>query len=393
MFPVESAFIDHVTNDWKPGASEFSYIGSACEEWLISFPGSNPWQAAARSLSGNDSAKRMYFAMAVALCNPSENTSFLISRYRRQLESDGYYISNEVMAYSKLMEPKQSLDLMGVFRKLPKDLYVPAARGYRIDIGCLLANAVAWDDLEVFNRGIEGQSQRSRGDGFIPLSSFPVDPSTAIHRHMMMQPQAEQDFLYHRLEAIRDQITEGYTSGVLYLRCSGDECITLKPGHPVLLDRARKADAVPVHKEPSFAKFLMADPDRHIKAFFRPLNILSIDEVNQELVAEITQAFITAGASPVKLITLGPCGWNEDMPSVSLFEALNALENMVEHNQKFFSAAYTAYLSDFTPREILAECAKPEIARIAYRMTGNKALLQAGDDNVRAAIMGADLGL
>lgn len=393
MFPVESAFIDHVTNDWKPGASEFSYIGSLCEQWLISFTGTNPWQAAARSLTGNDSAKRMYFAMATALCNPSDNTSFLIGRFKRQLESDGYYISKEVIAYSELMEPKQPLDLMGVFRKLPKELYTPAARGYRIDIGCLVANAVAWDDLEVFNKCIEGQSQRSRGDGFIPLSSFPVDPATEIHRHMMTQTQAEHDFLYHRLEAIRDQITSGYSGGMLYLRCSGDEHITLKPGHAVLLDRPGIDDAVPAHQEPSFAQCLMADPERYIKMFFQPLSVLSALEVDQEAMAEITQAFLKAGVSPVQLITLGPCGWFEEMTPVSLYEALNALGPMVEHNQKFFSAAYTAYLSDFTPKEILAECAKPEIARIAYQMTGNKALLQAGNDNVRAAVMGADLGL
>ena len=210
---------------------------------------------------------------------------------------------------------------------------------------------------------------------------------------MMTQTQAAHDFLYHRLEAIRDQITSGYNGGVLYLRCSGDERITLKPGHAALLDRPGIDDVLPAHQEPSFAQCLMTDPGRYIKMFFQPLSAFSTQEVDQEAMAEITQAFLKAGVSPVQLITLGPCGWFEDMTSVSLYEALNALEHMVEHNHKFFSAAYAAYLSDFTPREILAECAKPEISRIAYQMTGNKALLQAGNDTVRAAVMGADLGL
>lgn len=391
VFAIESAYQDHWSPDWKPALNEFLQIGSLCEQWLLSYTGSDPFNQAVDALTQQSRKgvdKRMYFAVAMALCAPSPHTAELIGRYREHILANGYDIGVNVGAISKLMDSQRPVDLMEIFRSLPREHYQAAAKGYHIALASLKANAVAWDDLEVFKKCIKEGS----ADSFAPLASFPVDPCTRIHQFMMGFDNADQDLLYHQMSALRDQITDEYTHGTLYRRCEGEPRITLRPGDGISLERATLGGTVPVHKQPGFAERLMKNPARHTKLFFEPLGQWK-SQVNQGVADEVTQAFLDAGVPPLMIMTQGVGEWDDSMPPTSLYESLRALKSMSGHDRQFYKVAYRAYLKDFSAKELIEHSEDPETVGLVYGITGDKALMQAGGEQVRSHLMGADLGL
>lgn len=397
MFPIiaiESAYQDHWSPDWKPEGADFIQIGSLCEQWLLTFTGSDPAVQAINALteiSRKDHDKRMTFAMAMSLCTPSEHTVTLIDRYQRHIKANGYDIGHNVTALAMVIHEHSPLDLMKVFRDLPPSLYDVAVPAYRITLNELATNAVACDDLVIFEKCFDRHYSQTWADRFIPLAKFPVDPGSKIHQSQMQDPDAEQDFLHARLYTLRGELTDEHAQGPLYKRRTDNEKITLMPGGFVGLNHTRPETAV--HKEAGFAEQLMSDPARHAQVFFAPLGQWSTDNVNQEAADQITQAFLDAGVSPLTILTVGAREMSVETESSSLVELLRVLKSLSEPDRKFFRKAYLTYLQDFSPKEILENCERPDIAQIVYRMTGDKALLQSGNDKVRTAIIGADLGL
>ena len=397
MFPIiaiESAFQDHWSPDWKPAGPEFNQIGSLCEQWLLTFTSRDPAEQAINALaeiSRKDHEKRMTFAMAMSLCTPSQYTAELIDRYHKHINANGYDIGHNVAALAMVIHEQSPLDLMKIFRDLPRRLYDVATQAYRITLNELATNAVAFDDLVIFENCFDRRCSQTWADRFIPLAKFPVDSGSKLHQSLMQDPDAEQDFLHARLFTLRGELTDEHAQGPLYKRRTDNEKITLMPGGFVDLDHTRPKAAV--HKEPGFAKQLMSDPARHTQVFFTPLGQWSNDNVNQEAADQITQAFLDAGVSPLMILTVGAREMSVETESSSLVELLGLLKSLSEPDLKFFRKAYLAYLKDFSAKEILENCERPDIAQIVYRMTGDKALLQSGDDKVRTAIIGADLGL
>lgn len=397
MFPIiaiESAYQDHWSPDWKPTGPDFTQIGSLCEQWLLTFTGSDPAEQAINTLaeiSRKDHDKRMTFAMAMSLCTPSQHTPELIDRYQRHIQTNGHDIGHNVAAIAMVIHEQSPLDLMKIFRDLPPRLYDVAVKAYLITLNELATNAVACDDLVIFEKCFDRNYSQTWADRFLPLAKFPVDSGSKIHQSLMQDPDAKQDFLHARLFTLRGEITGEHAKGPLYKRRINDEKITLIAGGLVGLDHTRPEAAV--HKEPGFAEMLMSDPARHIQVFFAPLGQWSTDNVNQAVADEITQAFLDAGVSPLMILTVGAREMGVETTYSSPNELLCLLKSLSEQDRKFFRKAYLAYLKDFSAKDILASCERPEIAQIVYRLTGNKALLQAGNDTVRAAVMGADLGL
>ncbi|AXH59569.1 hypothetical protein [Pseudomonas amygdali] len=397
MFPIiaiESAYQDHWSPDWKPSGPDFTQIGSLCEQWLLSFTGSDPAEEAINALSQTsrkDHDKRMTFAMTMSLCTPSQHTVELINRYQRHIKTNGYDIGHSVTAIAMVIHDQSPLDLMKIFRDLPPRLYDAAVTAYRITLNELATNAVACDDLIIFEKCFDKNYSQTWADRFVPLAKFPVDSGSKIYQSLIQDPDAEQDFLHARLFTLRGELTDEHAKGSLYKRCIDDKKITLMPGGFVDLDHTRHE--APVHKEHGFAEQLMSDPARHTQVFFAPLGQWSTDSVNQAAADEITQAFLDAGVSPLMILTIGAREMGVETTYSSPNELLLLLKSLSEQDRKFFRKAYLAYLKDFSPKEILASCERPDIAQIVYQMTGNKALLQSGDDKVRSAIIGADLGL
>ncbi|RMV29976.1 hypothetical protein ALP12_200260 [Pseudomonas savastanoi pv. phaseolicola] len=76
-----------------------------------------------------------------------------------------------------------------------------------------------------------------------------------------------------------------------------------------------------------------------------------------------------------------------------VFKALDKYVSMESGKQRFFATAYRVYLEGFPANEIAQACKTPEHLAAAYRLTGDKQLLQAGTDHARSLVMGQDLGL
>ncbi|MBD8089144.1 hypothetical protein IFT48_04050 [Pseudomonas fluorescens] len=401
MFPIleiESAYLDHWSPDWAPTGTEFEQVGALCEQWLLSFTTKDPSVDAIGALctrSRKDFDKRMYFAMSMALCNPSPETGLLLDRYRKFIAANGHDIGTNVSALSNLNEKHSPIDLMSIFRNIPADLYEVATKGYRIALGDLRHNAVAWDDLDVFTKSLDSLPSRGLHQSYIALSSFPIDPNSKIHQAVMTTPDAQASLLLYQLEAMRGQLTDfsSFTNGVSYERCTDDMGITLKPGKGLLLNRINIEATTAPHHRPDFAALVMKDPAGHIKQFFEPIGQRTLSEVNQEAATGVTEAFLRAGIDPIKIITHGPCKLNAGISPVSLHEALNKLVYLEENDLSLYHAAYKAFLGQFTASEIIEQCSTAANARSAYLVTGNKALLQEGSDQVRSLVMGADLGL
>jgi len=395
MFPIiaiESAYQEHLSADWRPSGAEFLQIGSLCEQWLLTSAGIHPTELATNdvcSKSSNNHVDRMYFSMAMALCSPSQHTVELIDRYHQYIHANGFDIGNHVIRFSKLTEDKCPLDLMLIFRGLPHWLYDVAATVYRISINQLATNAVAWDDLVVFKKCYDRRSSQTWADRFAPLMDFPVDPSTKIHKFLMQSPTADQDFLHILLLNLRVEITDEYIEGALYNRCIVDQKFTLMPGGLVWLDWTNSDKTF--YNEPWFAERLMVDPERHIQAFFEPLGEQRIIDAN--IVDEVTQAFLDAGVPPSLILTQASGKSILGSTKDSLKNSLIALRRMSEHDRSFFRKAYSVYLKDFTPTEILSQCTDIGTAKIVYQITHDNRLLQAGNEQFRDAIIGADLGL
>ncbi|MBD8615430.1 MULTISPECIES: hypothetical protein [Pseudomonas] len=397
MFPIiaiEQFYKNHLDYQYDPDAK--SAIGAQCTQWLLSFTGRNPYDEvlqAIKSEGGFENEDRFIFAMAMALCSPSEQTPVLMRRFKDYIDLYSWNVGTKVGEIASFYNSDFEVDVLKIFSSFSKDLYEIALKAYRVDIEDLRDNAVAWDNLGVLLNTLDEKPMRGRYQAMFALAGFAVDPTTRIHQAVVKNAEDDEDLLFYRLLRVRHQLVVNYTNGVYWRRCDASSRVTLKPDKPSNLRAPSLQDTVAVHNEPGFCEQIKKDPVRFIQCFFAPMGQSTPSKVNQEQASQVTQEFLKAGIRPDQLLTYGLFEQRASPKPFSLMESLKKLSTLEENDQALFDAAYKAYLKDFQSHEIIKHCNTPEMLAAVYRLTGDKSFLQAGNDKTRSLVMGLDLGL
>jgi len=404
MFPIleiESRFEQYMSGNVDiVGLEDVARIS---EQWLLSFENEqNSAMAAIQNLClqsrlGYD--KRMLFAFSLALCFPSDNTGKLFSIYSTYINQELPNIQRWVTAMDMMLESDEAViyvDVVKGLREVAPTIIDIACGAYGINRTDLILDAIAWDDVDLLNLAIPDDEDKARHWCLSALAKFDPDPESRIHKALIDTDQDERDFFFYRTQEVRALLFDEYSGGACYARSTGDRRPTLFPDGIVDLELGSCTSQKAFYRQQDFREQLMKEPDRIIKSFFQHLN--NTGSYNDRHAAEITQAFLAAGIAPAHIVEHGPCapkmvqnGQVEE--EMSLKKALSRFEEMEPTGQAFYVSLYVQYLKAYTTEQIIELCDTPERLALAYRLTGKKAFLEAGNETTRSIVMSQDLGL
>lgn len=404
MFPIleiESRFCQYMKREMDIFGLE--QVARLTEQWLLSFEGErDPAMSAIQNLCQQSSVeydKRMLFSLSLALCFPTENTAQLFSTYRRYISQELPNIQQWVTAMDMVLESDDEViyvDVVKGLRDVSPEIIETACGAYGVDRTDLILDAIAWDDLELLNLAIPDDKDKARHWCLSALAKFDPAPNSRIHKVLITTDQDERDFFFYRALEVRALLFDEYSGAACYKRSTGNRKPTLFPDGIGELELGDAAGPEAFYRQPDFQEKLMKEPDRIIKSFFQHLN--NTGSYNDRHAAEITQAFLAAGIAPAHIVEHGPCapkmvqdGRTEE--EMSLKKALSRFEDMEPTGQAFYASLYVQYLKDFTTEQIIKLCDTPERLALAYRLTGKKAFLEAGNETTRSIVMSQDLGL
>ncbi|AXH59570.1 hypothetical protein [Pseudomonas amygdali] len=403
MFPIleiESRYQQYLK--WNLDIAGLEEVAQLTEQWLLEFEGErDPAMAAIQNLCLQSSVeydKRMLFAICLALCFPSEHTGRVFSAYRRHIDQEMPNIQFWMTTMNAVLNSNgQAIDIdvvKGLRQASPETIEI-ASNAYGVDRADIILDAIAWDDLKLFELAITDREDSARHMGLSALAKFDPAPDSKIHQALIVSDEDEKDFFFYQAQEVRARLFEDYFGGSNYARPTGDRWATLLPNGVVTL-AVSASDDQSFYKRSDFKERLMKEPERIIKSFFLHLNTVSDNGMQA---ASITQAFLDAGIPASYLVEHGPCApklaqledyVEEDM---SLKKALSRFESMSIDGQDFYTTLYTQYLKEFTTQQIIELCDTPESLASAYRLTGDRVFLQAGDESTRSIVMSQDLGL
>lgn len=378
-----------IDSQWVPPAAHLA------EQWLLSFAKApDPYMAALEGLSAYDpqnTEKRFYFAFSLALCEPTANTGKLFNIFVKELSQNASLIGSWVGEVMADIFPLHTVDVLKAFESIPhKRLYTLAYSCYQTYAVNVRLAAVACDNLTVFMNTLPEDPGKLHNAKFEAIAHFPIKPDSAIHQAVICSTKDERELVYFCLEALRKQLATDYRDGITYLRTEGQAKPVLQPQgwlpSPILGEHRA------VYHHPSFKEALRQDPSRFIKQFFIHKDTrLDVNPANWQHVDEVCKAFMEAGIPAERIIDEGARG--KVATRTTLKSALTKLGQITLENQRYYQAAYQAYLAKYDTQTIAANCINPATLLAAYKVTGNRALLQAGGDLVRDSAMASDLGL
>ncbi|AXH59571.1 hypothetical protein PLA107_030565 (plasmid) [Pseudomonas amygdali pv. lachrymans str. M301315] len=378
---------------------DFLEAATLAEEWLLRFSTKKfPIASAKRKIASLGSKKgdeELMFAIGMALCIPSNDTRAIINSFYPFLKDNAFDTARYVKQLAKHAQGEIEVDvLLAVSLVNDSSLCDLTCRLYGSTVDDVRLHAVAWDDLKSFNLTLSDHEPSARYQAAYALARFPVAPETRIHQQLSLLETFKLDFPYYRSGVLRSQLEGEYTSGVDYVRFEGVQRATLRPQGGDEIERAKPGQFKGLHEEPGFSLDLTENMEEIIHEFFEvKREECRIKPNSWRLVDEITRAFMAAGADAKALVALGPCS-QEDLDTLpSLKEALSALGELSVDWQRFYQVMYRAYLSGFDHAEVVANCENDETLAAVYRVTNDKAYLQAGNAHVRSIAISADLGL
>lgn len=378
---------------------DFLEAATLAEQWLLGFSTSKfPVASAKRKISGLGGSKdgeELMFALGMALCIPSAHTGAIINSFYPFLKDNTFDTARYVQQLSTHGSEEIEVDVLRAVSMVnDRRMCDLTCRLYGCTVDDVRLHAVAWDDLEAFNLTISDHEPSARYQAAYALARFPVAPETKIHKHLSRLDNFKLDFPYYRSGILRSQLEREYTSGVDFVRFEGAQRATLQPGGGDDLERAKPGQFRGLHEEPGFALRLAENMEEIVHEFFEvKREECRIKPESWRQVDEITRAFMAAGADANVLIALGPCDQDELGTPPSLKEALSALGELSVDWQRFYQEMYRAHLRGFDPAEVVASCENDQTLAAVYRVTSDKAYLQAGNASVRSMAISADLGL
>lgn len=413
MFPlleIESFYAGY-TSGKRDVIHDLGTVAELTENWLLGFSKcSHPFSDALNSLhalGANQPGDRLSFAIGICLSAPSANSEKVLHSYQDYIQSNTRNLTNIITDLSvTLAFYGATPEIRSTLQKTNPDAFDLALTLYSVKAHDVIREAIAWDDFELFikaSNALENSVQDSDEDAHIAsvaafnsLAMFEVDTQSRIHRHLVKSIDDEMDLFGEQMQNLRSELACSTTNSGLLARQRGARRSTLLPCGRSLLAKA-DSSVMPIHRRPEFKLMLHRDLERTVREFFSPSFTGETDEKNGPYADEITRAFLDAGVSPGYLIAKGPChARHAAYPVTSDNMLLKALEKYVlmePGKQRFFATAYRVYLEGFSADDIAQACKTPEHLAAAYRLTGEKQLLQAGTDHARSLVMSQDLGL
>lgn len=409
MFPILEieSFYAGYTNGKRDVIYDLGTVAELTEKWLLGFSKSlHPYSDALNclhSLGPGQAGNRLSFAIGICLSAPSANPDQVLHSYQDYIQSNTRNLTNIITDLNVTLSFHGATpEIRSTLQKVDPEAFDLALTLYSVKAHDVIRDAIAWDDLELFIKAFN--ALESSGEdahiasvvAFNSLAMFEVDTQSQIHRRLVTCIDDERDLFGEQMQNLRSELACSTTNTGLLARQRGARRSTLLPSGRSLLAKA-DASVTPIHRHPEFKLMLHRDLERTVREFFSPSLTGETDEKNGPYADEITQAFLDAGVSPGYLIAKGPCHpRHAAYPATSdnmVFKALVKYVSMEPGKQRFFATAYRAYLEGFPANEIAQACKKPEHLAAAYRLTGDKQLLQAGTDHARSLVMGQDLGL
>ena len=383
--------------------SDFGPVQGLVENWLIEHSvAPKPFKSALNSLQSqwiNETGFRLSYAIAMCLCGSTTGGAKIFNSYQEYIETNIADLTNLVANMNvNLGFHGVAPDIRIIFQGLNSEAFKLALKVYEVEPQDIIKDAIAWDDLDLVIKASDTNEKKARFIAFNQLAKFPVSPLSRVHQALVVTPDDEKDLFHEQVSNLKIDLAYNLNDTGLLARPAGARRSTLTPGGRSLLEKANAPDSRPIHQHPEFKHMLNRDLERNAHAFFRHSMAGMKGEENGFYADEITQAFLDAGAPPAYLIANGPCHIKYEKPSGSivnfgLSKALQEFASMGHVNKRFYATVFRAYLKDFTCEQILEACNQPKIVAAIYRLTGDKNLLQAGNDQIRTMVMGEDLGL
>lgn len=401
MFPNHE--IESFYRSYKDGyflKDEFHDVASLCEEWLLGFDDKEPVKQAMGILalqpSDYKNDDRLHFAMSMALCIPSEKTGALIPRYNTYVENESFALGSIISEFNKCLPAHGKVDVLRAISALPgREYYQTARLTYMVSWTEIRIAAFVEDNHEVFRNTLSGEDpKRDMNLAMEALASFPENQSSAIHQALIHDDQGRQDLFLQRVKRLRQKYLGEYTEEWGWLRPAPGSAATLQPYESPAMPAATFNEIPPAHLDPQFTLKLQADKQRLVESFFY-VQSSYLEEHNKDIQGflEAAKVFMAAGVSGSYIIDLAVVGKTEGTPSATLMEALEAFGRMNAINQAIFAPVYTDYLSQFTDREIIAQCESDSALAAVYGLTRNKAFLLESRGGAIDKCLSSDLGL
>lgn len=418
MFPVlqiESFYRSSVDGLWLD--DEFPAVARLCEDWLISLIPENletlevgELKPAGRAInqmkfqeSDYSNEGRLYFALAMALSIPNEKTGLLFEGYYDTLDQQSYEIGAHVQEINSRIQAHPKVDVYEAFTHLPgREFYRVARLAYMTEISHVRLQAVARDDVNVFKWTLPDEKTRASIVAYNAMLEFPVDPGSAIYQSMITDDAAETALfrrqvakLKHIATAMLDAHIPPYSNEVYgFLRPDPSEMPVLEPYEENTFPEATAETFSFAHKQPDFGQKVMRDAFQVTGCFFDLIDDNLRGYCDPGYVQEVTKAFMDAGLTASYLMTTGVCGDLEGDQPVSLKRALRRLGDMGPRNWTFYSYLYQEFLKPYSTEEIITNCEdNGKVIQAMYRITGDRAYIEAANGPALAQILETELGL
>jgi len=396
---IESFYTKAKRGVWA--CDDLMAVAKECEEWFLSddlvFDWLEPRVTAADRAGEIIPTDKMVFAMAMALCIPSEKTGDLFKLRHAILWEDANAIGKWVVDISAVIEqslPEHNVDVLTAFSHL-KDRSVSevARRCYAADMMEVQRDAAGWDNLDVFLKTLPEDPDKAREPALSMLARFPEHTGTAIYRYFVRNAGDERDLFRAQVNNLRHSLMGDYYDNMSWVVNKGPKYPTLLPNSASVIPHFAPDAASEIFMQPDFADKVRMDAEHLVRDFFHRTDEALRNPENAPHVHQITKAFIEAGIPPVAIISWCVFRRKVSEPMVPLPLALGEYAAMGLVEQDFYAQVYRQFLKDFSPTQIAESCFRDETFESAYRLTGDKSILKNARSRVRDACFGSDLGL
>ena len=405
MFPIHEVetFYSEYKKQNTDAFCDFSSVESLVEHWLLDHSSApTPFKSALSGLRSNgidEAAARLSCAIAMCLCGSTPGGGEVFNIFREYIELNLRDLTNLVAdMHVHLVFHEVVPDIRMIFQGLNPEAFKLALKVYDVEPQDIIKDAIAWDDLDLVIKASDKNEKKARFIAFNQLAGFPISPLSRVHQALVVTSDDEKDLFHEQVSNLKIDLAYNLDDTGLLARPVGARRSTLTLRGRSLLEKADAPDNRPIHQHPEFKNRLNRDLERNAHAFFRHTMAEMKGEENGPYADEITQAFLDAGVPPAYLIANGPCHPKFGQSSGSIVDfglsnALREFSSMGAVTKRFYSTVFRAYIKDFTCEQILEACNQPQTLAAAYRLTGDKNLLQAANDQIRTMVMGEDLGL
>lgn len=399
MFPdlqVECYYQESLLGNWD--VTSFQCVAGLCEKWLLRFtkkeyPGFSAYHELLRS-GANDADKRRLFALGMACCAPSERSSEIFAAFRSILQEEVVPLSDMVDSLSSHLDSEHPIDVLKGFQSLPDAGYYGLFKKiYSVNLAEVRTDAIAWGDLDTFQKTLIQDGLESRLAGLYALAAFPSDSACKIHQALIKNDHDAQDLFFLQFRILKNQVQSKFNNGVRWQRMHGGKKATLSPDSTVRLEPPLDSGPPWIYETKDFSDRLRQTHLRCITEFFIPPPNRNMVLENYAHISRITQVFLNTGLTASYLITHGVCDLEAGSPLVSLDQALEQLFRLDSGTLSLCSPLYNTYLKDFDPKEIVSHCKTPEQLAVIYQIRPEKAFLELADERTRDRVFGSDLGL